>query len=393
MSRPPPRAKRRPRKSTSGPTLAQLQDRVSELEQTLDAIRAGEVDALVVAIDGQERLFTLHGAETPYRVLVEQMSEGALTLDGQGTILYANLRFAEMVRVPLERVTGSSLASFVAPDDVETLRHLLSKGRPGARELALKSGGGVLSVYVSVSPLPDDGAATCVLVTDLTAQKQIEFVAAAVRKQQFMRVLNEVTSVETNSQNLAGALVRAIGEHFGASRCVLATADEDEAHWTVDSEYAHSVPPIAGRHDVRTLGPDSVRTELRAGRVIVVPDVGADPELAGSRDALAAFQMRSLVYVPRPPDGNPGAFLILSHAAPRAWTTEDVALLEQAAERVWAALRTAQSADDLRRRENRYRSLVDATSTIVWTTNADGALRGATTLMGVVHRTSIRRAW
>ena len=147
------------------------------------------------------------------------------------------------------------------------------------------------------------------LVTDLTAQKQIEFVAAAVRKQQFMRVLNEVTSEEINSQNLAGALVRAIGEHFGASRCVLATADADEAHWTVDSEYAHSVPSIAGRHDVRTLGPDSVSTELRAGRVIVVPDVGADPELAGSQDALVAFQMRSLVYVPRPPDGNPGAFL------------------------------------------------------------------------------------
>ena len=147
MSRPPPRAKRRPRKSTSRATLAQLQDRIAELEQTLDAIRGGEVDALVVSIDGQERLFTLHGAETPYRVLVEQMSEGALTVDGQGTILYANLRFAEMVRVPLERVAGSSLASFVAPDDVETLRHLLSKGRPGARELALKSGGGVLSVY------------------------------------------------------------------------------------------------------------------------------------------------------------------------------------------------------------------------------------------------------
>ena len=124
---------------------------------------------------------------------------------------------------------------------------------------------------------------------------------------------------------------------------------------------------------LRTVGSDSVRAELRAGRVIVVPDVGADPELAGSRDALAAFQMRSLVYVPRPPDGSPVAFLILSHAAPRAWTTEDVALLEQAAERVWAALRTAQSADDLRRRENRYRSLVDATSTIVWTTNAEGA--------------------
>jgi PAS domain S-box-containing protein len=359
--------------STSGPRLAQLQDRVSELEQTLDAIRAGEVDALVVAIDGEERLFTLRGAETPYRVLVEQMSEGALTLDGQGTILYANLRFAEMIQVPLERVTGSSLASFVAQDDVETLRHLLSKGRPGARELSLKSGAGVLSAYVSVSPLPDAGAATCVLVTDLTAQKQIEFVAAAVRKQQFMRVLNEVSSEEINSPNLAGALLRAIGEHFGASRCVLATVEADGTHWTCESEYAHSVPPICGRHELRTVGSDSVSAQLRAGRVIAVPDVGADPELAGSRDALAAFQMRSLVYVPRLPDGNPVAFLILSHAVARAWTTEDVALLEQAAERVWAALRTAQSADDLRRRENRYRSLVDATSTIVWTTNAEGA--------------------
>ena len=65
-----------------------LRARVAELEDTLLAIREGRVDALVIHGDAGEQVFTLQGAEHPYRVLVESISEGAATLDASGTVLH-----------------------------------------------------------------------------------------------------------------------------------------------------------------------------------------------------------------------------------------------------------------------------------------------------------------
>src|SRR5712672_4021213 len=60
-------------------TLA-LKARVEELEETLRAIRMGEVDAVLVSSSQGDQVFTLQGAEHPYRLLVETIEEGAATL-------------------------------------------------------------------------------------------------------------------------------------------------------------------------------------------------------------------------------------------------------------------------------------------------------------------------
>jgi hypothetical protein len=88
---------------------ADLRAQLDEAEDTLRAIRSGEVDALVVSGVGGDQIFTLKGAELPYRVLIEDMNEGALTLAMDGVILYANRCFGEMLKTPLEKVIGSTV--------------------------------------------------------------------------------------------------------------------------------------------------------------------------------------------------------------------------------------------------------------------------------------------
>jgi PAS domain-containing protein len=77
--------------------LARLRARLRVAEATLRAIRTGETDTLLV--DGRRgpRVFTLEGAEHAYRMLIESMNEGALTLTTNKTILYANQCFARLV--------------------------------------------------------------------------------------------------------------------------------------------------------------------------------------------------------------------------------------------------------------------------------------------------------
>ena len=68
----------------------------------MQAIRGGRVDALVIKTPSGDRVFSLQGSDGPYRILIETMQEGAATLAADGTILYANARFAEMMGLPPE---------------------------------------------------------------------------------------------------------------------------------------------------------------------------------------------------------------------------------------------------------------------------------------------------
>src|SRR5437899_12200622 len=92
--------------------MEEMQSRLSEAEDTLNAIRSGAVDALVVHTPRGEQLFTLKGADQTYRALVEAMNEGAVTLK-HGIISFCNNHFAEMIQMPLEKVFGASFHDLV----------------------------------------------------------------------------------------------------------------------------------------------------------------------------------------------------------------------------------------------------------------------------------------
>ena len=155
-----------------------LRSRLEEAEETLAAIRRGEVDALVVHEPGGERVYTFQGADQAYRLLIEQMNEGAATLSGEGRILYGNRRLGEMLKEPLGRVIGSPLVSFVDEQDRETLGILLEAGwRESIQgDLLLRAGDGTsIPVQLSLTPLRFEGfSGISAIVTDLTIRKQAE---------------------------------------------------------------------------------------------------------------------------------------------------------------------------------------------------------------------------
>src|SRR4051794_22825644 len=89
--------------------VAELRRRLEEAEETIRAIREDEVDAFVVSRGEADRVLTLESADRPYRVLVESMQQGALTLSADGTILYCNPRFAALLGRPQDELSGLAL--------------------------------------------------------------------------------------------------------------------------------------------------------------------------------------------------------------------------------------------------------------------------------------------
>ena len=158
--------------------VQELRVRLAEAEETLRAIRSGEVDALVVTGAQGEQVFTLKGAEQPYRVLIEEMKEGAVILAEDDTILYCNHGFAQMLKMPLEQMAGSRIEDFILSTDKQVLRELIRKGKENSAkgEVTFIAGDGApLPVHISINSLLMDGASvTYLIITDLTEHRQAE---------------------------------------------------------------------------------------------------------------------------------------------------------------------------------------------------------------------------
>jgi len=150
-----------------------LEAELTESRETLQAIRKGDIDAIVVDdADGAPRVYTLETADRPYRHLIEQMQEGALTLGADGTVLYCNRRVGELLGLPQEQVLGQDLGRFIAPAAAAAFATLLAQaGEAGARaELTLRRTDGVeVPVAASLSALHDHEATLlCGVLSDLS---------------------------------------------------------------------------------------------------------------------------------------------------------------------------------------------------------------------------------
>ncbi len=152
--------------------LKRLRSRVHELEETFLAIQRGRVDAVVVNGAEGDQVFTLQGAEHPYRVLVETMNEGAATLDEGGTILYANSSFGGILGIQLDGLIGTSLQKHFSPQESDRLKTLVDHGlqRETRGEVGIVNAEGQRRlVRLSLSPVHEFGIRTiCVVATDMT---------------------------------------------------------------------------------------------------------------------------------------------------------------------------------------------------------------------------------
>ncbi len=164
-----------------GPTeITELRALLAEANETIRAIRTGEVDAVVITRNRGAKVFTLEGTDRAYRELIESMNEGALILTADKTILYANHCFARMVKLPLEQVIGGALHRFLSADDRAKLRPLMKRTGPAGSKLQLAINardGSQLPVQISVRLL---AASTLheptigIVLTDMTEARRSE---------------------------------------------------------------------------------------------------------------------------------------------------------------------------------------------------------------------------
>ncbi|MBD2755641.1 sensor histidine kinase [Spirosoma validum] len=155
----------------------QLRIQLEEATETIHAIRTGQVDALVVHGEDGHELYTLKTADQTYRVFIETMHEGAVTLNEQGLVLYGNSMFASIVGLPLAKVIGTAFSTFITSNCQERYATFFQESwRSSSKsEMTLTQDGGQVACLLSATPLAlDEGHCLSIILTDLTAQKETQ---------------------------------------------------------------------------------------------------------------------------------------------------------------------------------------------------------------------------
>jgi len=373
--------------------LEALKARLAEAEETLRAIYEGEVDALVVKTPEGEQVFTLKGAETPYRLLLEEMNEGALTLAADGTVLFCNGRFGVMVRRPMEHIVAASCQQCFSPGHYAAFQRLLKEAQAGGAKgdfTLLAADGSGMPVEVSVRPLKlHEADGYCVLVTDITRRKLSERglieaneeLESRVRERTFeLTVANEQLQQRHRTlkalQESSQAMMRATSEtgylnevcktviaNCGYAMVWVGFAEQDEAR---------TVRPAAAAgfeegflETLKISWGDNERgrcvtgTAIRTGKLCLSRNMQCDPALVPWRAEIHKHGVSSCLAIPLlSGDRAIGSLTIYSQDAD-AFQEDETRLLSQLADDVTYSIRSLRAFSQRLRAERRTELLAE----------------------------------
>jgi PAS domain S-box-containing protein len=186
--------------------LTEVRAQLRELQQTIEAIRTGGVDSLIVGPPGQEQVYALATADRSYRLIVEAMNEGAATVSTRGVILDANPRLGAMTGQNASELIGTPVLHLIPAAHRPAFARLLDVGAGestrGEVDL-IGSGGTTVPVLLAVSGFNlDEMFLRCLVLTDLTAQRAAESQVRVLTAELEARVKQRTTELERSNENL-----------------------------------------------------------------------------------------------------------------------------------------------------------------------------------------------
>jgi PAS domain S-box-containing protein len=170
--------------------LQELRQQLEEANDTINAIRTGMVDAFVVHGTEGHQLYTLKSSDHTFRILIEKMQEGAITLNRDGVILYCNPCFAGMTKFPIDKIIGQHFDQFIKGYTQERLNCITASGNLNdhkMEDVLLRADEHQIPVLLSLTNLDlEDGTALSIICTDLRDQKAAQQKEADINQQRKM---------------------------------------------------------------------------------------------------------------------------------------------------------------------------------------------------------------
>lgn len=304
----------------------------------------------------------LRDSEERHRTLFQTMGQGYCDLElirdaGGRAIdqryLELNPAFERLFGIPVAAAKGRR-ASEVFPEMQawwhEAFDRIAKGGAPERIENELRPSGRWFEVFVH----PRGRDRLTVLYEDVTDRKRAERrLRESEERQAFLLQLSDALRPLNDPANVLSTAARLTGEHLGVTHATYAPIEIEDGVEHYVADYGYAAPDqrsLRGRYRFSDF--PGVTEMMRAGRTMVVEDVASDSTLtAQDKASYAASEVSSYVIVPMVKRGRLGAILSAHDRDPRAWSVNEIALLEEIGERTWAALERARAETALRESE------------------------------------------
>src|SRR5262252_5484738 len=279
-----------------------------------------------------------------------------VAVEPNGDFRFASMSQAGLVAMGLtrEQVVGALVRDVIPPPSLDlVLDHYRDAVRSGRtvrwREVSVYPAGRRIG-EVAVTPLCDArGVVTHLIgiVHDVTDRERLEeAVHQREERLSFLLRLNDAVRPLNDPGEIQDVTVRFLGEHLRVNRVVYATIEGDE--FFVRRSYANGVAAPPPRGAIGISG-EVMLGAYRRGETVAVNDVTTDPRFTeADRGRLFANEIVAFVSMMLHKEGRWLAAFGVHHATPRTWTPDEIALIEETGERMWAAAERARAETALR---------------------------------------------
>ena len=236
----------------------------------------------------------LAASEDRYRTLADSLPDYVVVHDGK-KILYANPASVQFTGIPADRITGTALEPFLAPENRErSLQFLENPGadaavRPHEAVILSPEGKRHTCIAKSVPVLFGGSDATLSVLTDITDRKQAEETLRATNKK--LNLLSGITRHDIRNQLLA--LDAYIELSRNAAHDPVALEEYVDKEQKITRNIAHQLSFTRDYEDMGVRSPEwqdvhavveAIRPRLQAGAVSLSaeepgPEIFADPLL------------------------------------------------------------------------------------------------------------------
>ncbi len=260
-----------------------------------------------------------------------------------------------------ERVTSAVSAAAAAGQEIEVQwrvkrpegepeRWLLARGNP------IVGTNGTPERYIGI-------------VLDITERKRMEeALQAAKERKSFLLALSDALRGISDPAEIMATASELLGRKLGAGKIAYADVDAAGEYATISRDWTDgTIPSNTSTHRLGDFGAAFI-ADLKQGKTVVIADVRADPRTS-TPEARAKFEglpIRSLIDVPLVKAGRLVAILAVHMRTPRAWRQDEVALVQEVAERTWDAVERARAEQALRESEERLRFSLKGAGAAAW---------------------------
>jgi PAS domain S-box-containing protein len=329
--------------------------------------------------EAREAEVALRESEARFRLMADTAPSPVWLTDAAGDVEFVNKALETFYGKPGETFLGQAWKASVHPDDIAGVAATQAEARenfsPYGFECRFQRHDGVWRwMRVSVNPRFDGEGVFQGYVGmsfDVTETRvALEALAAQERRQRLLLELADGVRELEDPSAIMDHVQSVLGRLLGASRVGYGEFSLDRQTVELMPDWTEGVPSLAGIMPVPDLG-EQIMAELFLGLTVAVDDVTSDARTIDAVASLARREIGGFVTAPLFRAGEMRAFLFVHSAPARAWTAEDVALIQDVADRTWSEVERARAEAELRESEARFRDIADTAPVLIWVTAQD----------------------